>query len=73
MYKIRGKLRNIILDPVSSLGSPSIRGTDLDVKLQVFVHGIDVVKDVVCDPRDDPHELWVMQLPLVGEKCKHRC
>lgn len=32
-----------------------------------------MVKDVVCDPWDDPHELRVMQLPLVGEKHKHRC
>ena len=26
-----------------------------------------MVKDVVCDPWDDPHELGVVQLPLVGE------
>lgn len=34
--------------------------TYLDVELQVLVHGIDVVKDVVCDPWDDAHELRVV-------------
>lgn len=37
------------------------------MKLQVFIHGIDMVKDIVCDPRDDPHELRVMELPLGSE------
>lgn len=52
--------------------SDLIKGTHLDVKLQVLIHGIDVVEDVMRDPRDDPHELRVMQLPLVHEKHKHR-
>ena len=34
--------------------------THLDVELQVFIHGIDMVKDVVCDPWDDAHELRVV-------------
>lgn len=73
MYTIGRKLRNIILGPVSFLGSQSMTLTYLDVKLQVFIHGIYMVKDVVCNPWDDPHELRVMQLPLVKEKHKHRC
>lgn len=36
----------------------------LDVKLEVLVHGVDVVKDVVGDARDDPHQLGVVQLAL---------
>lgn len=50
----------------------SVKGTYLDVKLQVLIHGVDMVKDVVCNPGDDPHELRVMQLPLVSERYKHR-
>lgn len=64
MSKIKGELKNnfglfLLLD---------LNGTYLDMKLQVFIHGINMVKDVVRDPRDNPHELRVMQLPLVGEK-----
>lgn len=36
----------------------------LYVKLQVFIHGIDVIKDVMCNSRNDSHELRVVQLPL---------
>lgn len=36
----------------------------LDVKFQVLVHGVDVVKDVMGDARDDPHQLGVVQFAL---------
>lgn len=36
----------------------------LDVKLKILVHGVDVVKDVVCDARDDSHQLGVVQFSL---------
>lgn len=36
----------------------------LYVKLQVFIHGIDVIKDVMCNSWNDSHELRVVQLPL---------
>lgn len=36
----------------------------LDVKLQVLVHGVDAVKDVAGNARDDPHQLGVVQLAL---------
>lgn len=36
----------------------------LDVKLEVLVHGVDVVKDIVGDARDDPHQLGVVQFAL---------
>lgn len=36
----------------------------LYMKLQVFIHGIDVIKDVMCNSRNDSHELRVVQLPL---------
>lgn len=36
----------------------------LDVKLEVLVHGVDVVKDVVGDARDDAHQLRVVQFAL---------
>ena len=32
----------------------------LDVELQVLIHGIDMVKDVVRNPWNDAHELWVV-------------
>ena len=38
----------------------------LDVKLQVLVHGVDVVEDVVGDAWDYPHQLGVVQLALRG-------
>lgn len=44
----------------------------LDVELQIFIHGIDMVKDVMCDPWNDAHELRVVELPLVSGKHKHR-
>ena len=34
------------------------------MKLEVLVHGVDVVKDVVGDARDDPHQLGVVQFAL---------
>lgn len=48
----RSGTRFLLLGPNNS--------TYLDVELQVLVHGIDVVKDVVCDPWDDAHELRVV-------------
>lgn len=36
----------------------------LDVELQVLVHGVDVVKDVACDARNDAHQLGVVQFAL---------
>ncbi len=36
----------------------------LDVKFEVLVHGVDVVKDVVGDARDDSHQLGVVQFAL---------
>lgn len=36
----------------------------LDVKLEVLVHGVDVVEDVVGDARDDSHQLGVVQFAL---------
>lgn len=40
---------------------------DLDVELEVLVHGVDVVKDVPGDARDDAHELGVVKLALNAE------
>lgn len=36
----------------------------LDMELQVLIHGIDVVKDVSSDARNDPHQLGIMELTL---------
>lgn len=55
----------MIWDFVSWYSSDS---TYLDMKLQVLIHRINMVKDIMCNPWDDPHELRIMQLPLVGEK-----
>lgn len=41
----------------------------LDVELQVLVHGVDVVKDVSGDTRDDSHQMWVVQDTL--KSCFH--
>lgn len=38
--------------------------TYFDMKLQVFVHGIDVVEDVLNYPGDDAHCICVMEIPL---------
>lgn len=38
--------------------------THLDEELQVFIHGEDMVEDVLGNPRDDSHVLWVVQLAL---------
>ena len=37
---------------------------DLDVELQVLVHGVDVVEDVLHDPGDDSHGVCVMEQSL---------
>lgn len=34
------------------------------MELQVLIHGVDVVEDVSSDPRDDSHQLRVVQLAL---------
>lgn len=36
----------------------------LDMKLQVLVHGVDVVEDVSGNAGDDSHQLGVVELPL---------
>lgn len=38
--------------------------TYFDMKLQVLIHGINVVEDVLNNPGDDSHQLWVMKVPL---------
>lgn len=40
------------------------------MKLQVLVHGIYVIKNIMCNPRYDAHELRVMQLPLGAKDTK---
>lgn len=42
--------------------------TYFDMKLQVFIHGIDVVEDVLNYPGDDAHRICVMEVPLQIEK-----
>lgn len=42
-----------------------LRGkTYFDMKLQVLVHGINVVEDVLNNPGNDSHHFWVMEFPL---------
>lgn len=36
----------------------------LYVELQVLIHGVDVIEDVVCNSGDDSHELRVVQFSL---------
>lgn len=36
----------------------------LDVELEVLVHGVDVIEDVVSDAWDDAHQLGVVELAL---------
>lgn len=40
------------------------KGSYLDMELQVLIHRVDVVKDVLGDARDDAHQLGVMELAL---------
>lgn len=40
----------------------------LDVELQVLVHGVDVVKDVPGDTRDDSHQRGVVEVPLETQR-----
>ena len=40
------------------------RFVNLDMELQVLVHGVDVVEDVVGDAWDDTHQLGVVELSL---------
>lgn len=42
--------------------------THFDMKLQVFIHGIDVVKDILHYPGDDAHWICVMEIPLHTER-----
>lgn len=41
-----------------------------DMKLQVFVHGIDVVEDVLHYPGDDAHCICVVEVPLQTQSKK---
>lgn len=36
----------------------------LDVEFQVFIHGEDVIEDVLCDAGNDAHLLRVMEVSL---------
>lgn len=49
--------------PPSPLHNVSLQ-VYLDVELQVLIHGVDVIEDVVCNSGDDSHQLGVVQLPL---------
>lgn len=35
-----------------------------DMKLQVFIHGVDVVEYILHYPGDDAHWICVMEIPL---------
>lgn len=43
------------------------------MKLQVFVHGIDVVEDILHYPGDDAHCICVMEVPLQAERQFSEC
>lgn len=60
------KAETNVYGAVNSLRMQST-ATYLDVKLQVFIHGIDMVEDVMCDPWYNAHELRVMKLSLVNK------
>lgn len=47
-----------------NLGIKNILYTYFDMKLQVFIHGIDVVEDILHYPGDDAHCICVMKIPL---------
>lgn len=48
--------------------------TYFDMKFQVFIHGIDIVEDVLHYPGDDAHCICVMEIPLQFEKkCINAC
>lgn len=55
--------------PALNIRHPNIQlhSAHFDMKLQVLVHGVDVVKYVIGDTRDDPHKLGVVQLALGKE------
>lgn len=55
--KRKAKKHNLGL---SFFSRDSINCTYLDVELQVLIHGIDMVKDVMCNPWNDAHELRVV-------------
>ena len=38
--------------------------TYLDMELQVLIHGVDVVEDVLDNPGDDAHTILIMEVPL---------
>ena len=38
--------------------------TYLDMELQVLIHGVDVVEDVLDNPGDDAHPICVMEVTL---------
>lgn len=42
------------------------------MKLQVLIHGINVVEDVLNDSGDYSHHVWVMELPLYETSMKRR-
>ena len=56
-FQLKAKKHNLGL---SFFSRDSINCTYLDVELQVLIHGIDMVKDVMCNPWNDAHELRVV-------------
>lgn len=48
----------------------TVLSTYFDMKLQIFVHGVDVIKDVLHYPGDDAHCVCVMEVPLQTDKKK---
>lgn len=44
----------------------------LDVKFQVFIHGKDIVEDVIGDPRNNTHVVGIMELSLIKQKKRQR-
>lgn len=53
-----------VLSIAATFYPPPCAWSHFDVKLQVFIHGIDVVKDVLHYPGDDSHRVCVMEISL---------
>jgi len=41
---------------------------NLDMKFQVFIHGVNVVEYILDDPGNDAHALRIVQVPLQSHK-----
>ena len=67
------KIKTLTIQQIPALVQIDFKVRDLDVELEVFFHGIDVIEDVIDNPRDDTLHGGIIYHSLHGVGLPRRC